>query len=331
MSYYNLKQTLEVFRKNLPETSLPFDLPQLADLCRRGEVTPVFPYNRYIIEGFIDDYGQPIHIKETAKPFNGYLTLPDLTNLLFQLTETVVTSNAYVYEEIGIENKGAFVSLEKGGYDLHDHYNERDYHDSLSSGDTHYIGTNNLLFPIEQVQAYIASKSTDNINVTTQLAELTKKLEVAETKLATNEQAQSTGSFTMGTPSVKSCKPKTDKERLIELEQKLEKRNLEFIKLEQQNAEIQSHNSQIKNQDSKIVVYLAFILAQKLPKYRKNNSSINAQQIGEAITTIAQELGLSKDDMHGFKRPDARLRKLIDENKELLNNFEKRAKNKDKN
>ena len=70
-------------------------------------------------------------------------------------------------------------------------------------------------------------------------------------------------------------------------------------------------------------MYLAFILSQKLSKYRKNNRSINAQQIGEAITTIAQELGLSKDDMHGFKRPDARLRTLINENKELLINFEK--------
>ena len=323
MSYYNLEQTLEVFQKNLPETLLPFGLPQLADLCRRGEVTPVLPYARYVSEGFLDENGQLVSTKKDTKPFNGYLTLPDLTDLLFQLTETLIVSNAYIYEEIGTKDKGALVTLEKGGYDHNDYYHERDYRDGLSSGDTHYIGINNLLLPIEQVQAYIALKNTDNLNVTTQLAELTKKLEVAKAKLATNEQAQSTGSFMMGTPAVTSCEPKTDKERVIELEEKLKKLNLEFNKLQQQNTEIQSNSTQIKNQDGKLVVYLAFILSQKSSKYRKNNGSINAQQIGEAITTIAQELGLSKDDMHGFKRPDVRLRTLIGENKELLINFEK--------
>ena len=298
MSYYNLEQTLEVFQKNLPETLLPFGLPQLADLCRRGEVTPVFPYNRYVIEGFIDDYGQPIHLRENTKPFNGYLTLPDLSNLIFQLTETVATSNAYIYEEIGEENTGAFVSLEKGAYDYHDQRNEQNYYSSLSSGEAHYIGINNLLFPIEQAQAYIASKRTDKLDKPAPIG-------------------------TFGTPAFTQCEPKTDKERVIELEKELKKLTLEFNELQQQNTEIKSNSTQIKNQDGKLVVYLAFILSQKLPKYRKNNGSINARQIGEAITTIAQELGLSKDDMHGFKRPDVRLRTLIDENKELLINFEK--------
>ncbi len=298
MSYYNLEQTLEVFQKKLPETLLPFGLPQLADLCRREEVTPVFPYNRYVIEGFIDDYGQPIHLREDTKSFNGYLTLPDLSNLIFQLTETVATSNAYIYEEIGEENTGAFVSLEKGAYDYYDQRNERNYYTSLSSGETHYIGINNLLFPIEQVQAYIASKRTDNLDKPAPIG-------------------------TFGTPALTQCEPKTDKERVIELEKELKKLTLEFNKLQQQNTEIKSNSTQIKNQDGKLVVYLAFILSQKISKYRKNNGSINARQIGEAITTIAQELGLSKDDMHGFKRPDARLRTLIDENKELLINFEK--------
>ena len=196
MSYYNLEQTLEVFQKNLPETLLPFGLPQLADLCRRGEVTPVFPYNRYVIEGFIDDYGQPIHLRENTKSFNGYLTLPDLSNLIFQLTETVATSNAYIYEEIGEENTGAFVSLEKGAYDYDDQRNERNYYNSLSSGETHYIGINNLLFPIEQVQAYIASKRTDKLDKPAPIG-------------------------TFGTPALTQCEPKTDRERVIELEKEL--------------------------------------------------------------------------------------------------------------
>ena len=196
MSYYNLEQTLEVFQKNLPETLLPFGLPQLADLCRRGEVTPVFPYARYVSEGFLDENGQLVSTKKDTKPFNGYLTLPDLTDLLFQLTETLIVSNAYIYEEIGTKDKGALVTLEKWGYDHNDYYHERDYRDGLSSGDTHYIGINNLLLPIEQVQAYIASKRTDKLDKPAPIG-------------------------TFGTPALTQCEPKTDRERVIELEKEL--------------------------------------------------------------------------------------------------------------
>ena len=298
MSYYNLEQTLEVFRKDLPETLLPFGLPQLADLCRRGEVTPVFPYDKYINEGLANERELPTYIKELTRKFNGYLTLPALANLLSQLTETVVTSTAYIYEEIGTENKDEFVSLENSGYDR---FEDSGGHDSYCNGDIHYININNLLFPIEQVKAYISSNRPDDMNKPILPATL--------------------GNF--GNPILTPCEPKTDKELVIELEKKLKKLNIEFKELQQQNNEMQSNSTQTKNQDGKLVVYLAFILSQKLSKYRKNNGSINARQIGEAITTIAQELGLSKDDMHGFKRPDARLRTLIDENKELLINFEK--------
>lgn len=196
MSYYNLEQTLEVFQKNLPETLLPFGLPQLADLCRRGEVTPVLPYARYVSEGFLDENGQLVSTKKDTRPFNGYLTLPDLTDLLFQLTETLVISNAYIYEEIGTKDKGALVTLEKGGYDHNDYYHERDYRDGLSSGDTHYIGISNLLFPIEQVKVYISSKSSDVL-----------------------DEPATIGTF--GTPALIQCEPKTDKERVIELEKEL--------------------------------------------------------------------------------------------------------------
>lgn len=81
-----------------------------------------------------------------------------------------------------------------------------------------------------------------------------------------------------------------------------------------------------KNQDDKIVVYLAFILAQRSAPFSKKDGSINAEQVGKAINSMAQCLGLKTDDMHGFKRPDARLRTLINNNKELLLNFEKLVK-----
>lgn len=131
-----------------------------------------------------------------------------------------------------------------------------------------------------------------------------------------------------GLPTITQTEPKTDKERIAELEAENDKFRTQ---LEQHTIEVKSTDKQSKNHDSEIVVYLAFILAQKLPKYRKSNLDINAKQIGEAITSMAQALGLDKDDMHGFKRPDARLRTLINNNKELLSHFENLIKDNEKN
>lgn len=271
MSYYNLEQTLEVFQKNLPEALLPFGLPQLADLCRRGEVTPVFPYNRYVIEGFIDDYGQPIHLRENTKSFNGYLTLPDLSNLIFQLTETVATSNAYIYEEIGEENTGAFVSLEKGAYDYDDQRNERNYYNSLSSGETHYIGINNLLFPIEQVKVYISSKSSDVL-----------------------DEPATIGTF--GTPALIQCEPKTDKERVIELEKELAAVTAELKKQTDalDNDKVLSTRSQ--NLAAKIILALIDVagLNRDSPPYQYDELNSNNRLIYDQIKANGMKVSPQK-------------------------------------
>lgn len=68
-----------------------------------------------------------------------------------------------------------------------------------------------FLEPNNQNNDYVAS-------ITQQLAD--EKRKVAQL-IAEKEQAQSTGSFMMGTPEVTSCEPKTDKERVIELEKEL--------------------------------------------------------------------------------------------------------------
>lgn len=271
MSYYNLEQTLEVFQKNLPETLLPFGLPQLADLCRRGEVTPVFPYNRYVIEGFIDDYGQPIHLRENTKSFNGYLTLPDLSNLIFQLTETVATSNAYIYEEIGEENTGAFVSLEKGAYDYDDQRNERNYYNSLSSGETHYIGINNLLFPIEQVKVYISSKSSDVL-----------------------DEPATIGTF--GTPALIQCEPKTDKERVIELEKELAAVTAELKEQTDALANDKHLTTRSQNLAAKIILALLDIaeLDRNSPPYRYDDLSSNNSLIHDQIEANGMNVGKQK-------------------------------------
>lgn len=271
MSYYNLEQTLEVFQKNLPETLLPFGLPQLADLCRRGEVTPVFPYNRYVIEGFIDDYGQPIHLREDTKSFNGYLTLPDLSNLIFQLTETVATSNAYIYEEIGEENTGAFVSLEKGAYDYYDQRNERNYYTNLSSGETHYIGINNLLFPIEQVQAYIASKRTDKLDKPAPIG-------------------------TFGTPALTQCEPKTDRDRVIELEKELAEVKAELKKQTDALANDKHLTTRSQNLAAKIILALIDVagLNRDSPPYQYDELNSNNRLIYDQIKANGMKVSPQK-------------------------------------
>ncbi|MDE4453979.1 hypothetical protein [Psychrobacter sp. DAB_AL62B] len=159
MSYYNLEQTLKEFQNKLPEKLLPFDLPQLADLCKRGEITPVFPYDKYINVSLGNDHELPTYLKELREPFNGYLTLPKLTDLILQPTTEVTTSTAYIYEEIGKISKGTFVSLENHGYDRFEDYS--DGHNSYCNGDINCINVENLLFPIEQVRTYISLKQSN--------------------------------------------------------------------------------------------------------------------------------------------------------------------------
>ena len=271
MSYYNLEQTLEVFQKNLPETLLPFGSPQLADLCRRGEVTPVLPYARYVSEGFLDENGQLVSTKKDTRPFNGYLTLPDLTDLLFQLTETLVISNAYIYEEIGTKDKGALVTLEKWGYDHNDYYHERDYRDGLSSGDTHYIGISNLLFPIEQVKVYISSKSSGVL-----------------------DEPATIGTF--GTPALIQCEPKTDKERVIELEKELAEVKAELKKQTDALDNDKHLTTRSQNLAAKIILALIDVagLNRDSPPYQYDELNSNNRLIYDQIKANGMKVSPQK-------------------------------------
>lgn len=269
MSYYNLEQTLEVFQKNLPETLLPFGSPQLADLCRRGEVTPVFSYDKYINEGLANERELPTYLKEFTRTFNGYLTLPALTNLLFQLTKTVVTSTAYIYEEIGKENKGTFVSLEDYGYDRFEDFGG---HDSYCDGDTNCISVNNLLFPIEQVKRYLS------------------KCDEVLDKPAT--------AGTFGIPALIECEPKTDRERVIELEKELAAVKAELKEQTDALANDKHLTTRSQNLAAKIILALLDIagLDKNSPPYQyddlsSNNSLIHDQIEANGMTVGKQKIG----------------------------------------
>lgn len=221
MSYYNLEQTLKVFQTSLPEILLPFDLPQLADLCKRGEITPVFPYDKYINVSLGNDHELPTYLKELKKPFNGYLTFPKLIDLILQPTKAVTTSTAYIYEEIGTVNKGTFVSLEDYGYDRFEDYSNG--HTSYCDGDINCISVNNLLFPIEQVQAYISSKHTKELN----------------------EPIPPATIGTFGSPTVAHDEPKT-------IEQFREGLTAANDKIKQHEQNIKKLNDQLKEQADKL-------------------------------------------------------------------------------
>lgn len=224
MSYYNLEQTLKKFQTSLPETLLPFDLPQLADLCKREEITPVFPYDKYINVSLGNDHELPTYLKELKEPFNGYLTLPELTNLILQPTRVVNISTAYIYEEIGKISKGKFVSLENYGYDRFEDYS--DGHNSYCNGDINCIGVENLLFPIEQVQTYISLKQNN---------ELDKLILPA-----------ATGTF--GNPTAAHGEPKTN-------EQLVEALTAANAKIKQQKQDIKKLSDQLKEQANKPLRY----------------------------------------------------------------------------
>ena len=104
MNYYDLEQTLEIFQNKLPEKLLPFGIKQLADLCRRENITPVFPYDKVIVikEKLKHKETGLAYFMEVSIDFNGYLTLPKLIKLFSNHNQSLVTtSSAYIYEHIG--------------------------------------------------------------------------------------------------------------------------------------------------------------------------------------------------------------------------------------
>lgn len=140
MNYYDLEQTLEIFQNKLPEKLLPFGIKQLADLCRRGNITPVFSHDKVIVmreEPKNKETGLTLFISMSVD-FKGYLTSPKLIYLFPNNNQLSITTNsAYIYEIINSNeknNKGNLVHLKNANQN---------------------ITIEDLLFPNEQIQKYI--------------------------------------------------------------------------------------------------------------------------------------------------------------------------------
>lgn len=205
MSYYNLEQALEAFKENLPKELLPFDLPQLADLCRQGILTPVFAYNSYGIEILeyydgkktfickngvnpepdVSKFPEPM----TTSLYDNYFTHERLTSLLDKSGGNLVINNAITYESNG---SGYEVVLVANPLNINRYLHDENY-SVYSDNDGYTINRESLLFPSEQIQSYIASEQTSKQNTPEQqliaklereIADTKKQLEQARVKLA---------------------------------------------------------------------------------------------------------------------------------------------------
>lgn len=201
MNYYTAQQTIELLNKELPHSRIPYDLPQLADLCRREVLTPVFYYSKCLdrIDPQNIAHAQP----QTIEPctFSGYLTRCSLINLIHAPATTphsIRIDYATVYEVIKagykwlIDNafsrlfiKGELVVL-CGHEQAHDDRYPMTTHD-LKEHDAASVTLNDLLFPSEQVQRYITTHDFADVSTPEQqrIAELESQLAQAH---ADNDQ-----------------------------------------------------------------------------------------------------------------------------------------------
>jgi hypothetical protein len=190
MIYYDLKQTIKLFSdaKIYP----CFDLPQIADLCRQGVLTPVFAYNSYGMEimeyydgtkPFISKNGGDPEPSTSRRPepmttslYDGYFTHKRLTSLLDKSVDSLMIGEAMTYKSDGA---GHEVVLVANPLNINRYLNDENY-SAYSDNDGYTVTRDRLLFPSEQVQAYIVSKQKEQPQTSQRIAEL--ESEVADLK-----------------------------------------------------------------------------------------------------------------------------------------------------
>ena len=160
MTPLNLEQTLSYLRERMPA---PFDLPQLAHLCRTGDLTPLFSYDRYALdyeEYFIENCGQ-----ELTFQLSGYLTAPALVQVIASDTPAIIkTATIYDYTNAHADStrqamKGAEVILLANDFNYSRYQREENY-SVFSDNDGVTITRNDLLFDLEQLDSIAPAKNT---------------------------------------------------------------------------------------------------------------------------------------------------------------------------
>ncbi|MEX6456748.1 hypothetical protein AB6N28_04405 [Moraxella osloensis] len=165
MTPLNLEQTLSYLRERMPA---PFDLPQLAHLCRTGQLTPLFAYDRYALDQENYDYDR---IDCVTFNLSGYLTAPELIEIIYK-DKTIELDIAIVYEfldTISYEIKGENLTRMKGRKVilLNKEYNHALYqrdpkYSVFSDNDSVTITRNDLLFDLEQLDSIAPAGDTQS-------------------------------------------------------------------------------------------------------------------------------------------------------------------------
>lgn len=92
-SLYSLEQAITLFGD--AKIAPFFDKPQLADLCRQGRITLLFPYHLYISKPcWHEDDGRPRYTTSDTQKFDGYLTHDHLISLIDGYTDSLSITNA---------------------------------------------------------------------------------------------------------------------------------------------------------------------------------------------------------------------------------------------
>lgn len=198
MNHYNLAKTLEFLQKSLPETLLPFDLPQLADLCNCGELTPMVYYSRFLDTIIVCEYDHPQFIN--AYEFKGYLTDIQLNELVYecsnakdesinQLSKLLYNADIHEIMEVHypVDNVDNDKKLHIGDRVALFYYKQRyddDYQRNTSDqkeSDALIVTPSMIRFAANNVKDYIASKQTASLNTPEhQIADLTEQLRDTE-------------------------------------------------------------------------------------------------------------------------------------------------------
>lgn len=171
MSYYDLQQALPILQANLPP---PFDLPQLADLCRRGIITPVVFYDRCLDK--VDREAAIYGDYPTVRPhrFKGLITAEILNDFIYKHISDnnykTTLRNAYIYEQYKAyrtwDTKNEHpITLQAGDpvalFSHEESYDSRPMTTyDQGNDDAITVGVNDLLFPAEQVKGYIDASTT---------------------------------------------------------------------------------------------------------------------------------------------------------------------------
>ena len=177
MTPLNLDQTLSYLRERMPA---PFDLPQLAHLCRQGKLTPLFAYNDFAL-----DYHEYLETRAEELDFSllGYVTNQKLISVIESnkplhisiatVYECTNSTSDYLTNETRQELKGRIVFLLAKQFNYSQYQNDENY-TVFSDKDGVTITRNDLLFDLEQLESITGNDETAKLH--TRIAELENEL-----------------------------------------------------------------------------------------------------------------------------------------------------------